>query len=72
MCNDHPNRQLAAPPPNYRTDILVETANPDMPRAIAAVVAIAGEQLPPAAELLHEAGVDAEEIAQRRAAGAWR
>jgi len=62
--------------------ILVETANPEMPRSIAAPFSIADVKVPPArpgpvhgahsAEVLAEVGIEAAEIAALMAAGALR
>jgi len=62
--------------------ILVETANPEMPRSIAAPFSIADVEVPPArpgpahgahsAEVLAEVGIEAAEIAALTAAGALR
>jgi crotonobetainyl-CoA:carnitine CoA-transferase CaiB-like acyl-CoA transferase len=62
--------------------ILVETANPELPRTIAAPFSISGVEVPPArpgpalgahsADVLREAGLGAEEIAALAAVGALR
>jgi formyl-CoA transferase len=62
--------------------ILVGTANPEMPRTLAAPFSIAGVTVPPASpgptlgahsvQILREAGLPAEEIAALQAAGALR